>query len=172
ARPGARPHVVETYRTAAWQNVPALLLEFLRTHAARPTRACVAVAGPVHDGRAEAVNLPWTVDARQIAHALELPSVALVNDLAANARGVAALGPDKLLALNAGDPGVCGNRAVVSAGTGLGEAALIWNDGSYTVVAGEGGHADFAPRNETEIELLRYLMSDYGHVSYERICSG
>jgi glucokinase len=166
------PRVVATYRTDAWESVPALLLEFLRTHAAQPTRACVAVAGPVRNGRADAVNLPWPVDAAQIARALELPSVALVNDLAANARGVAALSPDKLRAINAGDPGAAGNRAVISAGTGLGEAGLVWSCDRFHVVAGEGGHSDFAPRNETEIELLRYLMTDYGHVSYERICSG
>ena len=169
---GGRPLVVEKFATAAWESLPLLLREFLDRQRVRVTRACIAVAGPVHNGRVDAINLPWTVDADQLARALDLPAVALVNDLAANARGIAALEPHDLRTLNAGDPAAAGNRAVVSAGTGLGEAALVSHDGGFHAVAGEGGHADFAPRNELEIELLRFLSKDYGHVSYERICSG
>jgi glucokinase len=169
---GRKPLVLEKYRTAAWDGVPALLREFVTTHSAPVTGACVAVAGPVQNGRIDAINLPWPVDERDVARALELPSVALVNDLAANARGIAVLEPQDLFALNTGDPAAAGNRAIVSAGTGLGEAALWWDGTRFHALAGEGGHADFAPRSELEIGLLRYLAADYGHVSYERVCSG
>jgi glucokinase len=169
---GQKPFVSETYRTAAWDGVPAILREFIASHRAPVTAACVAVAGPAHAGRANPINLPWAVDQHQIAQALDLPEVALVNDLAANARGVPVLGPSDLYTLNAGDPAAAGNRVVVSAGTGLGEAALVWDGGAFRAMAGEGGHADFAPRSDAEIGLLRYLAADYGHVSYERVCSG
>ena len=169
---GRTPLVVETYATAASDGVPGLLDEFLTAQRARVTGACVAVAGTVRDGRVDGINLPWPVDEREIALALGLRTVVLVNDLAANARGIASLERNDLLPLNAGDPAAAGNRVVVSAGTGLGEAALVWNGDGFEVVAGEGGHTDFAPRSETEIELLRYLVAEYGHVSYERVCSG
>jgi len=169
---GRTPLVVETYSTAASDGVPALVEEFLSAQRARVTAACVAVAATVSKGRADGINLPWAVDERELARALHLPTVALVNDLAANARGITELEPYDLLPLNAGSPAASGNRAVVSAGTGLGEAALVWSGDRFEVVAGEGGHTDFAPRNETEIELLRYLIDEYGHVSYERVCSG
>ena len=169
---GQKPFVSETYRTAAWDGVPSILREFIASHQAPITAACAAIAGPVHAGRANAINLPWPVEQQEIARALDLPEVALVNDLAANARGIAVLGPDDLYILNQGDPAAAGNRVVVSAGTGLGEAALVWDGSTFRTIAGEGGHTDFAPRSDTEIALLRYLAADYGHVSYERVCSG
>jgi glucokinase len=169
---GHRPFVSETYRTGAWDGVPSILGEFIGSHQAPITAACVAIAGPVHAGRANAVNLPWPVEQQEIARALDLSEVALVNDLAANARGITVLGADDLYTLNAGDPAAAGNRIVVSAGTGLGEAALVWDGVAFRAIAGEGGHADFAPRSDAEIGLLRYLAADYGHVSYERVCSG
>lgn len=171
-RAGEKPFVSKTYRTAAWDGVPAILDEFLASHQAPVTAACVAVAGPVHAGRANAINLPWPVEQDQIARALDLPEIALVNDLAANARGVAVLDEDDLYTLNAGEPGAAGNRVVVSAGTGLGEAALFWDGAGFRAIAGEGGHADFAPRSDAELGLYRFLAADYGHVSYERVCSG
>jgi glucokinase len=170
--PNRRPVVIEKYRTAAWDSVPAMVAEFLAAHPTRLTAACVAVAGPVRDGRIDAINLPWPVEAQQIARAAGLTEVALVNDLEANARGVAVLEPDDLWPLNSGDPAAAGNRVVVSAGTGLGEAALTWDGERFRAIAGEGGHSDFAPRTDVEIALFRFLAADYGHVSYERVCSG
>jgi glucokinase len=168
-----KPLVVKKYRTAAWDGAPTIVREFIAAHpTVTVTAACVAVAGPVHGGRADAINLPWPVEGHQIARALDLADVALVNDLEANARGVAVLEPDELFPLSTGDPAAAGNRIVVSAGTGLGEAALLWDGARFRAVAGEGGHADFAPRSDAEIGLYRYLAADYGHVSYERVCSG
>jgi glucokinase len=162
----------EVFRTEAWTSLEDIVGEFLSRHPALVTSACVAVAGPVHAGRVDRVNLPWGVDEASLARALDLPSVSVVNDLEANARGIACLGPAELGVVNPGDPTAGGNRAVVSAGTGLGEAALVWDGSRYHAVAGEGGHADFAPRSDLEIALFRYLAADYGHVSYERVCSG
>ena len=172
ARGGRDPVASQTYRTDAWEGADDLLRTFLRQHPARVTAACVAVAGPVQGGRSQPVNLPWIVDEQRLAASLDIPSVVVVNDLEANARGIAVLEPSDLAVVNAGDPGAAGNRAVVSAGTGLGEAALWWDGGRYRALAGEGGHADFAPRSELEVALYRYLAADYGHVSYERVCSG
>jgi glucokinase len=126
----------------------------------------------VLEGRTEAVNLAWPVDARRVAAALGLERVGLVNDLEANAWGISALRPEDLSILNEGEPDPSGNAAVISAGTGLGEAALFWDGERYEVVGSEGGHADFAPRTELEVGLLRFLWREHRHVSYERVCSG
>lgn len=166
------PILVQTYRTDAWSCADDVLRAFCATHSAALSSACVAVAGPVADGRCQAVNLPWPVDAAALAGAVGLPDVALVNDLEANARGVLVLAPHELAVVNRGRFVAGGTRAVVSAGTGLGEAALWWDGEQYRAIAGEGGHADFAPRTEIEIALFRFLAEEYGHVSYERVCSG
>ncbi len=122
-------------------------------------------------------NLPWVVDAESLARELrlELGAVRLINDLEANAYGIAALESGDLVTLNAGAAGAAGNRAVISVGTGLGEAGLFWDGTSHRPFACEGGHADFAPRDGTETELLLYLRSkfrEFDHVSYERVLSG
>lgn len=138
----------------------------------RASAAGFGVAGPVRDGRCEATNLPWVVDAAALARRLSLPRAALVNDLFANALGLAELEPEDFAVVNAGteDPG--GNAALISAGTGLGEAYLVRVNGRFAPQASEGGHASFAPRNAVEIDLLRHLESRFSHVSFERILSG
>jgi glucokinase len=112
------------------------------------------------------------VDGGRLAELLGLDSVGLLNDLEANAWGIQALGPEDLAVLNEGDPRATGNAAVISAGTGLGEAGLYWDGERHRVFASEGGHADFAPRGEVQLELYRFLAAEIGHVSYERVCSG
>jgi glucokinase len=171
----ADPHVpvaFETYASGEHAGLGEMVQAFLADRAAPIGGAAFAVAGPVSGGRAKTTNLPWPVDAAQLAAVLGLPSVALVNDLYANAYGIAELGPEDLVTLNAGDPSVGGNAAVISAGTGLGEAGLYWDGERYHAFASEGGHCDFAPRTELEIELLRFLAGDGAHVSYEHVCSG
>jgi glucokinase len=138
----------------------------------KPGAACFGIAGPVVNGRSETSNLPWVVESRQLAAVLGLPKTLLVNDLEANAWGIATLSGDDLVILNQIQGQPTGNQAVVSAGTGLGEAGLYWDGREHHVFACEGGHADFAPRNEVEAQLLQYLMARFGHVSYERILSG
>jgi glucokinase len=149
-----------------------IVTQFVKAQSQRPDVACFGVAGPVRNGKVETSNLPWTVEASRLATELQLPSAILINDLEANAWGIASLGEKDLVALNRVKGTPSGNQAVISAGTGLGEAGLYWDGKSYDIFASEGGHTDFAPRTELEIELLRYLTARFGHVSYERIVSG
>jgi glucokinase len=145
--------------------------EFLKDSGTRPEVACFGIAGPVHNGRVETSNLPWVIEQSRLAKQIQLPATLLINDLEASAWGVAALSPQDLFPLNQ-VPHAIGNQAVIAPGTGLGEAGLFWNGSEHQVFACEGGHADFAPQGDLQIELLRFLASRYGHVSYERVLSG
>jgi len=132
---------------------------------------CIGVAGPVMDGRCVATNLPWIVDERHIAAAAGAP-VKLINDLEATAHGVLTLAPDKFLVLQPGSPKAGGNVALIAAGTGLGQALVVSDGQGYRVVPSEGGHASFAPADELQVDLLRSLRAEFGHVSWERLLSG
>ena len=156
-------------RSAAYGDACAVIAAFLED--VRVDAAVVAIAGPVLDGRAATPNLPWVVERRQLAHLLRTERVELVNDLVATAYGIAGLEPQMTVTLNPGLPGD-GAIAVIAAGTGLGEAVLVDAGSQRLAVPSEGGHADFAPGSEIEIELLRYLGRRYGHVSWERVVSG
>jgi glucokinase len=153
-------------------SLEAVLRKFRAAHPLPVDRACVGVAGPVRQGRSDATNLPWVVDAHQVATELGLGSVGLINDLEANAYGIAALEPKDFVTLNAGAPDAEGNQAIISAGTGLGEAGLYWDGKMHQPFATEGGHADFSPRSRLEIDLLDYLLKQFQRVSYERVVSG
>lgn len=135
-------------------------------------RACFGIAGPVKKGKSQATNLPWFVDAKKLSTDLLIGKVALINDLEANAYGLKSLNKEELFILNQGDPEAEGNQAMVSAGTGLGEAGIFFDGTTHYPFACEGGHGDFGPRNELEDELLKYLRAKFQHVSYERILSG
>jgi glucokinase len=135
------------------------------------TAAAFGVAGPVRHGRAEGTNVAFSIDAGEVGAALGVPAVVL-NDLEANAWGFAELAPGDVEVLNRGEADPEGNGALVSAGTGLGEAILYRSAGSFVPMPSEGGHASFAPRNDEEIELLRALRLRHGHVSWERVVSG
>ncbi|NGZ10040.1 MAG: glucokinase [Nitrospira sp. LK70] len=146
------------------------------TPTAKPVKlraACFGVAGPVIDNRCQTTNLPWAIDGQTIAKQFTIPHVQLLNDLEATAYGLLWLRPDELEVLNAGNPP---NKrqalALIAAGTGLGQGILFWDGKTYHPMPSEGGHADFAPTNDQEIDLLRYLRTQYLHVSYERILSG
>ena len=135
--------------------------------------ACFGVAGPVNEGRVEAPNLPWIIDAKVLEKELGVGKVYLVNDLEANAHGLAELRGQDFEVLAQGAPGAKGNAAVISAGTGLGEAGLYWDGATYHPFAAEGGHSDFAPANDLQAELWHYLRQKFGgHVSWERVLSG
>ncbi len=162
----------ETYPSRSHDGLDEIVRLFLAAHPAELDAACFGVAGPVLDGRTETVNLAWPVDAARLACVLGLQRVGLLNDLEANAYGIETLEPKDFATLNQGDPGAAGNEAVISAGTGLGEAGITTVAGRRHVVATEGGHADFAPRSELEVELWRWVTSRSGHASYERVCSG
>jgi glucokinase len=135
--------------------------------------ACFGVPGPVRHGRLKLTNLPWMLDSSQLAVDLKIEHVFLINDLEANGYGIAELTADQILVLSKGDPAAEGNRGLIAAGTGLGEAILVWDGRTYLPMASEGGHSDFAARNEEEIGLLRYLQKTLGgRVSSERVISG
>jgi glucokinase len=137
------------------------------------TAACFGVPGPVRDGRLRLTNLPWTLDSRELAVNLKIDYVFLINDLQANGYGISELAADQIYTLSEGDAQQIGNRGLISAGTGLGEAFLVWDGRGYVPYPSEGGHSDFAPRNEDEIDLLRFLRQKYnGRISFERIVSG
>jgi glucokinase len=134
--------------------------------------ACFGIPGPVSNNRAQPTNLKWAVDGAELSKSLGIPSVSLLNDLAANAYGITELAPTDFITLQEGLKKPVGNRCIISPGTGLGEAGLFWDGKKYRVWACEGGHSDFAPRSEIEVELLAYLQTRFGHVSNERIISG
>lgn len=137
--------------------------------------ACFGCPGPVRDGRLKLTNLPWTLDARDLRVSLGIEHIFLINDLEANGYGIPELAAESVFTLFEGDPAAVGHRGLVSAGTGLGECLLIWNPKTRThlPIPSEGGHCDFAPRTEQEIELLDYLRRTLkGRVSFERVVSG
>jgi len=133
--------------------------------------ACFDVAGPVADNIVQATNLPWVVDGKSLAGLLGVPQVPLLNDLEATGYGLQVLEPEDLEVLHEGTP-VRANRAVIAAGTGLGETVLFWDGEQHVPRATEGGHADFAPHTDMEIDLLRHLMNKYGTVDCETLLSG
>src|ERR1700683_792206 len=149
-----------------------ILSQFIRTEGIPVHSACFGVARPVRSGRSKISNLPWIVDSRELAKQLKLNSVGLLNDLEANAYGIDALESKDFIALREGSENAEGNRAVISARTGLGMAGLYWDGFRHHPFACEGGHADFAPRNELQMELLAYLQKKYGRISCERLLSG
>ena len=149
-----------------------IVVRFVGEHGLAAERACFGIAGPVREGRVRTPNLPWSVDAAELARILGIPEVRLVNDLEANAYGIDLLGPEDFALLNPGIPDPTGTIAVVSAGTGLGEALAFWDGAAHRPLRSEGGHADFAPRTELETGLLLFLRAEYGRVSTERVVSG
>ncbi|MGA8939238.1 MAG: glucokinase [Acidobacteriaceae bacterium] len=137
--------------------------------------ACFGCPGPVRDGRLKLTNLPWTLDERELEKSVGIEHIFLINDLEANGYGIPELAPDKVFTLLKGDPAAVGHRGLVSAGTGLGEALLIWDPKlqRHRPLPSEGGHCDFAARSEREIALLNYLRRTLkGRVSFERVVSG
>lgn len=133
--------------------------------------ASFGIAGPVLNGIAATPNLPWLIDSSALSQQTSIENVSLINDLEAHASGVDDLAPTDFVTLNVGVP-ASGNAALIAAGTGLGEAGLYWDGARHRAFPCEGGHADFAPRNDVQIALLEYLMKKFGHVSWERVLSG
>ena len=149
-----------------------IAVKFVEESGTRPDVACFGIAGPVRHGRVETSNLPWVVEQSELAKQLHVPATFLINDLEASAWGVGGLDDSDLVPLNNVKEKAVGNQAVIAPGTGLGEAGLFWDGSRHRVFACEGGHTDFAPINDLQIELLRFLRARFGHVSYERILSG
>lgn len=167
-----RPLRQETLPSRDFAGLSELVRAFWGADRSDVVRACFGVAGPVRAGRASLTNLGWELDAGQLARELGIASLLLLNDLEAVATAIPFLAPEDLEVLNAGEPHPKEPVAVIAPGTGLGEAYLTWDGTRYRAHPSEGGHTDFAPRDEEEIALLRYLLPRFGHISYERICSG
>lgn len=166
--------VEKIYPSREHNGLPEIVADFVKTEGIPAQSACFGVAGPVRGGRSQISNLPWVIDSRELAAQLKLRTVGLINDLEAFAYGIDALESKDFVTISEGSSDAEGNMAVVSAGSGLGEAGLYWDGFRHHPFACEGGHTEFAPKNELEIELLQYLMKKFGnqHVSYERILSG
>lgn len=160
------------YPSREHDSLDEIVRKFTDEHRQTVEAACFAIAGPVNAGKVSTTNLAWLVDAARLARQLGLAQVALINDLEAIGHGLPQLGAGELATLNAGAAGASGNLAVIAAGTGLGEAGGYWDGREHRPFACEGGHADFAPRNALEVELLNYLLGKFERVSYERILSG
>lgn len=164
-----------SYSSPQYEGLTPIVGQFLSeagSDRATPSRACFAIAGPVVDQTAQLTNLPWKLVADQLQQDLNLDRVALINDFSAIGYGVLELPPEDLHTLQAGEKQAQAPIAVLGAGTGLGEAYLIWQGDDYLVCASEGGHADFPARSELEFELLRYLFQKHGRISVERVVSG
>jgi glucokinase len=160
-----------TFKSTAFPSLEAVAKQFLSDTGAHVERAVFGIAGPVIKGRSDTTNLPWKISEETLQSALGVEKAKLLNDLEATAHGVPHLTEADLYTLNDAEPR-SGTKAVIAPGTGLGEAVLLYQGEHYHVIPSEGGHTDFGPTNLFEIELLRYLMGKFGHVSYERIACG
>lgn len=166
------PLVERRYTTTDFPGVPELLDFFVRDTGHHPTRVVLGVPGPVRHPPVRPVNLPWVIDPTEIGVALETDEVYLLNDLEATSYGTVILPPHDLVQLNAGVPDRTGNIAVIAAGTGLGEGGLCWAGDRYMAISSEGGHASFSPGTDLEAQLWKWLFTQFGHVSWERVISG
>lgn len=159
------------YTSAAFASLTDIVREFARDHAVGGLPACFGVAGPTDGRRARITNLPWVIEAEAL-EAEGCGRVTLLNDFAAAAYGIECVAPEHIVTLHPGTAVARAPRAVLGAGTGLGEALLYWSGDHYEVLASEGGHCDYAPRDATEFALAQWLVARHGHVSYERVVSG
>lgn len=166
-----RPVGERTFPSRDFPSLEPILRLFVEERGRPPAAGCLGVPGPVRDGRARTTNLPWLVDAAELSRRLGFP-IRLLNDLEAAAHGLTELEPRDCEVLNAGAAAAAGNRAIVAAGTGLGEAGLFWDGTRHRPFATEGGHASFSPTGGLQAELLRFLMRKGEHVSWERVLSG
>ncbi|MCD6598136.1 MAG: glucokinase [Bacteroidales bacterium] len=165
----------EKYSSQEHGSLSEIVQKFNETHSHTPEWASFGIAGPVCNGIAKTMNLPWVVDAQKMTDEIGFKKVWLMNDLEANAWGISALEEKDFFVLNKGKVDRTGNASIISAGTGLGEAGLYWNGKHLRPFATEGGHSDFAPKSNLEVELLQFLKKRYvkeSHVSWEHAVSG
>lgn len=160
------------YRSREHASLYQIVERFAAEHRLKAERACFGIAGPVLEGGVNTPNLPWSIRGSDLARVIGLSEVQLINDLAANTYGISCLKPGDFALLNPGKEDPTGTIAVVSAGTGLGESLAYWDGSAHRPLPSEAGHADFAPRNVQEAELLLFLRAQHGRVSYERVVSG
>jgi len=172
-----RPVRDQKHPAHEYASLGAVIEKFLEAYSVDPkdiAAACFGVPGPVRAGRLKLTNLPWVLDTRELSQSLGIEHIFLINDLEANGYGIPELAPDRIFTLHKGDSSSVGHRGLIAAGTGLGEAMLIWDGKSrHLPIASEGGHCDFAARTDQEVALLQYLRRTLnGRVSFERVVSG
>lgn len=161
-----------SYPSRDFSNLEGALLKFLTEYPGPVTAAAFGIAGPVKRNAALLTNLRWQVAGSSVAKLLGVAQVGLMNDLVANAYGIAVLSAADFAVLNRGEVGAEGNQAVISAGTGLGEAGLAWDGTRHLPVASEGGNTEFSPRTDLDVELFHYLRAKFGPVIWEYLLSG
>ncbi|MFN0064897.1 MAG: glucokinase [Chlamydiales bacterium] len=167
------PHHLTSFHTADYPDLQSIVKEYKSRYSLSDVHsACFAIAGPVQKGICKTTNLQWVVNVHDLAKAVNIENVYLINDLEANAYALPILPEENLRTLYPGKGNPEGNQAVVSPGTGLGEAGLYWDGKKHHPFACEGGHCEFGPRTEIQIDLCRYIYQRFGHASYERILSG
>lgn len=167
-----RPIREEKYPTNQFSNLETICAQFLSESREKIASVCIGMAGPVLDGHVKATNINWEADEHDLSRFLNIKNVKLINDLQALAFSIPVLRAEDICTIYEGESRPHANIALVAPGTGLGEGFLFWDGAHYHPISSEGGHTDFAPRNEQEIGLLRHLLKKYDHVSYERIASG
>ena len=161
-----------SYSSSSYSGLDSIIEDFFSQADVSAATACFGVAGPVRDGRAVITKLPWQPDSKILQSAHGFSKATLINDLVATGYAIPHLSPKNVLTLNAGISTGEGAIGIIAPGTGLGEAIFSREGSRYIPVPSEGGHTDFAPLSEIEIELLNFLNKRYDHVSYDRICSG
>lgn len=162
----------ERYETRRFDRLEQIVQAFLAATDAHPRAAAFGIAGPVIDGVCKTTNLPWMIDVSKLSKAMNIPRTTIVNDFVANAHGINALHHKDLAIIQRGVHEGLANKAILGPGTGLGEAVIAQHGGDTMIVPSEGGHQDFAPQDELQIELLEFLKDKFGHVSWERVLSG
>ena len=166
----------KSYESRRYPEFLPLVKEFLKSATAHTdlilASACFGVAGPVKEREARTTNLPWRIEADACVRELKINTIALINDFQAVGYGIDGLEDQDLVVLQVGVEQSGGPRVVIGAGTGLGEGLLVWNGDRYDIFPSEGGHVDFGPTDDTQVELYKYLRARFGRVTYERIVSG
>ena len=160
------------YPSRDYPALAPIVRRFLEEAGSRPERACLGIACPVVNDDCTAPNLPWTVNAAELAAEIGIPRTRIINDFVAVGYGVELLDPSDLATLQEGNPEPHGTIALIGAGTGLGQGFLLWEGDHYRVMPSEGGHADYAPRGKLQSGLLQFLDQEFGRASWERLLSG
>jgi glucokinase len=162
----------ETFPSQGYPSLEDILQTYLSDKPYKLGGASIGVAGPIIEGRSKVTNLSWELAEYTLSEALGGIPVTLLNDLRAISSAIPHLKPGDLETLIPGDPVPEGAKGVIAPGTGLGEGFLLWTEGRYQTYPSEGGHASFGPETPLQLELLNHMDPIFGHVSYERVCSG
>lgn len=170
---GIRQIQAARYASTEYHSLTSIIQHFISDYdQPQPDRISLGVAGPVLNGKVDLTNLSWVLDQSDIARETKVEKVVLINDLEAMAYGLAALQPEDFITLHAGKTPAVGNMAIIAPGTGLGQAGLFWNGHAYFPFPTEGGHCDFSPRTDLDMELAKYLQQKDAVVSWEMVAAG